>query len=161
MPSTTTMMATKTTTTRNICRECEYFRKNRSVWHDRFRPKIMEIGATLAIFQNLSHSKLFGLEPRHVLIGSHGISFLVQNHTAAVDRSDRSIDRPIESIDSIDSIIFRSFESFWKDRLRRDDPFRPKIVKIRAILAIFWPFQDFYLDLGGGGVGLLVITSLG
>ena len=31
---------------------------------------------------------------------------------AAIDRYDRSIDRPIESIDSIDSIIFRSFEEF-------------------------------------------------
>ena len=58
-------------------------------------------------------------------------------------RSIRSIDRPIESIDSIDSIIFRSFENFWKDRLRRDDRFRPKIVKIRAILAIFRPFENF------------------
>ena len=44
---------------------------------------------------------------------------------------------------SIDSIIFRSFENFWKDRLRRDDRFRPKIVKIRAILAIFRPFENF------------------
>ena len=58
-------------------------------------------------------------------------------------RSIRSIDRPIQSIDSINSIIFRSFENFWKDRLRRDDRFRPKIVKIRAILAIFRPFENF------------------
>ena len=30
-------------------------------------------------------------------------------HMAAVDRSDRSVDRAIGSIDSIDSIIFRTF----------------------------------------------------
>ena len=56
---------------------------------------------------------------------------------AAVDRYDRWIDRPIESIDSIDSIIFRSFEIFEKIGLRRDDRFRSKIVKIRAILVMF------------------------
>ena len=55
---------------------------------------------------------------------------------------------------------FRPFENFSNNRSRRDDSFGPKIVKIRAILAIFRPFKDFYLDLGGGGGGL-VITSLG
>ena len=60
-----------------------------------------------------------------------------------IDRSTDPIDRPIQSIDSIDSIIFCSFENFSKDRLRRDDRFCPKIVKIRAILAIFRPFENF------------------
>ena len=56
---------------------------------------------------------------------------------------------------------FRPFENFSKNRSRRDDSFGPKIVKIRAILAIFRPFKDFYLDFGGGGRGGLIITSLG
>ena len=38
---------------------------------------------------------------------------------------------------------FDSFEFFLKNRLRRDDQFRPNIVKIRAILAIFRPFENF------------------
>ena len=63
--------------------------------------------------------------------------------TAAVDRSDRSRDRSIESIDSIDSIIFRSFEIFGNCSWRRCDSNGPKNVKIRAILAIFWSFEDF------------------
>ena len=36
--------------------------------------------------------------------------------------------------------------------LRRRDRFGPKIVKIRAILAIIRPFDDFYFDSDGGGV---------
>ena len=39
------------------------------------------------------------------------------------------------------SVFVRSKIS--KDRLRREDRFRPKIVKIRAILAIFRPFENF------------------
>ena len=58
-------------------------------------------------------------------------------------RSIRSTSRPIELIDSIDSINFCLFENFGKDRLRRDDHFRPKIVKIRAILTIFQTFENF------------------
>ena len=49
---------------------------------------------------------------------------------------------------------FCPFENFSKNRSRRDDSFGPKIVKIRAILAIFRPFKDFHLDLGGGGGGV-------
>ena len=63
--------------------------------------------------------------------------------TAAVDRSDRSRDRSIESIGSIDSIIFRSFKIFGNSSWRRCGSNGPKIIKIRAILAIFWPFEDF------------------
>ena len=28
--------------------------------------------------------------------------------------------------------------------MRRDDRFHQQIIKIRAILVIFWPFEDFY-----------------
>ena len=63
--------------------------------------------------------------------------------TAAVDRSDRSRDRSIESIGSIDSIIFRSFKIFGNSSWRRCGSNGPKIIKIRAILAIFWSFEDF------------------
>ena len=63
--------------------------------------------------------------------------------TAAGDRFDRSRGRSIESLDSIDSIIFRSLAKFLKNRSWRDDRFHQKIVKIRAILAIFRPFEDF------------------
>ena len=42
----------------------------------------------------------------------------------------------------VGSVIFRSFENFSKDRLRRDDRFHQKIVKIQAILAIFRLFKD-------------------
>ena len=52
-----------------------------------------------------------------------------------------SIDRSTDPIDRFDN--FRSFENFWKDRLRRDDRFCPKIIKIRTILAIFRPFENF------------------
>ena len=38
---------------------------------------------------------------------------------------------------------FRSFDFFSSNSLRRCDFFGPKIVKIRAILAIFRPFEDF------------------
>ena len=62
---------------------------------------------------------------------------------AASDRYDRSRDRSIDSIDSIDSIIFRSFEIFRNCSWRRCGSNGPKIVKIRAILAIFWSFEDF------------------
>ena len=61
---------------------------------------------------------------------------------AAINRYDRSINRPIESIDSIDSIIFRSFEVFGNCSWRRCGSNGPKIVKIRAILAIFRPFEN-------------------
>ena len=64
-------------------------------------------------------------------------------NTAASDRSDRSRDRSIESIGSIDSIIFRSFKIFGNSSWRRCGSNGPKIIKIRAILAIFWPFEDF------------------
>ena len=37
----------------------------------------------------------------------------------------------------------RSFENFSKFSSRRRDRFGPKIVKFRAILAIFRPFEDF------------------
>ena len=37
----------------------------------------------------------------------------------------------------------RSFKFFWKNRSRRCDDFGPKIIKFRAILAIFRPFEDF------------------
>ena len=47
------------------------------------------------------------------------------------------------SIESIDSISFRSLAEVLQSRSRRDDRFRQKIVKIRAILAIFRPFEDF------------------
>ena len=73
--------------------------------------------------------------------------------TAAVGRYDRSRDRSIESIGSIGSIIFRSFETFSKDRSRRDDRFRPKIVQIRAILAIFRPFE-YFCDFRFGRFGI-------
>ena len=63
--------------------------------------------------------------------------------TAASDRYDRSRDRSIESIGSIDSIIFRSFKIFGNSSWRRCGSNGPKIMKIRAILAIFWPFEDF------------------
>ena len=43
----------------------------------------------------------------------------------------------------------RSFEIFSKNRSRRDDSFGPKIVKIRAILAIFRPFEDFPMNSTG------------
>ena len=39
--------------------------------------------------------------------------------------------------------LFRSFENFSKNRLRRDDSFGPKIVEIGAILAIFRLFDFF------------------
>ena len=64
-------------------------------------------------------------------------------NTAASDRYDRSRDRSIESIGSIDSIIFRSFKIFGNSSWRRCGSNGPKIIKIRAILAIFWPFEDF------------------
>ena len=38
--------------------------------------------------------------------------------------------------------LFRDFENFSRNRSRRDDSFGPKIVEFRAILAIFWPFED-------------------
>ena len=37
----------------------------------------------------------------------------------------------------------RSFENFSNFSSRRRDRFGPKIVKFRAILAIFRPFEDF------------------
>ena len=59
-------------------------------------------------------------------------------------RSVRSIARSIDRIDRFDRFgIFSFVRNFSKDRLRRDDRFRPKIVQIRAILAIFRPFEDF------------------
>ena len=64
-------------------------------------------------------------------------------YTAASDRYDRSRDRSIESIGSIDSIIFRSFKIFGNSSWRRCGSNGPKIMKIRAILAIFWPFEFF------------------
>ena len=78
----------------------------------------------------LPHSMGGALHGRHVC-------------TAASDRSDRSRDRSIESIGSIDSIIFRSFKIFGNSSWRRCGSNGPKIIKIRAILAIFWPFEDF------------------
>ena len=60
--------------------------------------------------------------------------------TAAVDRSDRSRDR---SIESIDSIIFRSFEIFGNCSWRWCDSNGSKIVQIRAILEIFGRLKIF------------------
>ena len=40
----------------------------------------------------------------------------------------------------------RSFENFSKFSSRRRDRFGPKIVKFRAILAIFRPFEDFEFE---------------
>ena len=37
---------------------------------------------------------------------------------------------------------FLTTRKFQKKGLGRRERFRPKIVKIRAILAIFWPFED-------------------
>ena len=71
------------------------------------------------------------------------LAFTGTAYMAAVGRSDRSADRPIGSIGSVGSVIFRPFENFSKDRVCRDDRFRPKIIKIRAILAIFRPFENF------------------
>ena len=71
---------------------------------------------------------------------SRGPSIKCFQITAAGDRFDRSRGR---SIESIDSIIFRSLAKFLKNRSRRDDRFRQKIVKIRATLAIFRLFEDF------------------
>ena len=38
-------------------------------------------------------------------------------------------------------VVRAGFENFPKNRSRRCDRFGPKIVKIGAILAIFWPFE--------------------
>ena len=54
-----------------------------------------------------------------------------------------TIDRPIESIDSSDSIIFCSFENFWKDRLRRDDRFRQKTSKCEPSSRFFGRLKNF------------------
>ena len=43
--------------------------------------------------------------------------------------------------------LARSRKKKSKNSLRRHDRFGPKIVKIGAILAIFWPFKDFYTQL--------------
>ena len=40
----------------------------------------------------------------------------------------------------------RSFENFSNFSSRRRDRFGPKIVKFRAILAIFRPFEDFEFE---------------
>ena len=40
----------------------------------------------------------------------------------------------------------RSFENFSNLSSRRRDRFGPKIVKFRAILAIFQPFEDFEFE---------------
>ena len=58
---------------------------------------------------------------------------LIRVSTAASDRYDRSRDRSIESISSMDSIIFRSFKIFGNSSWRRCGSNSPKIIKIRAI----------------------------
>ena len=59
----------------------------------------------------------------------------------SIDSIGRSIGRSTVRIDQFD--IFSFVRKFLKIRLRLNDRFRPKIVKIRAILAIFRPFEDF------------------
>ena len=68
--------------------------------------------------------------------------------------------------DDLDDAIFRScvssfFHSFGKkskNSSRRCNNFSPKIVKIRAALAIFWLFKDFRFFLFFAG-GVLKVMS--
>ena len=74
--TTTTTTTTTKSTTRKIFRRRENFQKKSSGRRDRFRQKIMKIGAILAIFEPFP-----GWNTRNVLLGTQEMSCLGQHRS--------------------------------------------------------------------------------
>ena len=65
-----------------------------------------------------------------------------------IEKISKKIEKKIEKnlYNSFVCSFARSFENFSNFSSRRRDRFGPKIVKFRAILAIFRPFEDFEFE---------------
>ena len=68
--------------------------------------------------------------------------------SAIVEEEFNSVEDQISRVDE-QPIEKQETENFPSNGSRRDDFVGPKMSKIRATIAICWPSEHFYLDLGG------------